>query len=392
MITNVYIIRHDGLPLVSWGLFESHPLELISGFLSAILSFSTELGSKKLNLLDFGDKKFIFKIESDLLFVLVVTEYRDFAEGIGVLELIASKFQENYNLKEALKSNVDMSYFKNFEEDIVTIVKGPIVRVQEELFELCSKQEIKACATITMKGTTFLHAESPYFSGDLKPIIDFVVYFIKGHKILGRGQPIELFFSDDIGHIFILHIVSDIYFFVLAEKKYLYTSIRRIINPLLNELRSAFKMVSPDFFYGLETKDIIESFLVWAKDTYPFSSLNLDLYDIIFEPLIPYDNRFVHFDAIFQRGKRFIFLRVIKGAFPASDKNVEQVVFDVKSVLGDKELIMAILLGPEGVSKNAIIAAKRLPIRINEFFKFVTLVTIEKGEFKIVPYEKLVPT
>ncbi len=392
MITNVYIIRHDGLPLVSWGLFESHPLELISGFLSAILSFSTELGSKKLNLLDFGDKKFIFKIESDLLFVLVVTEYRDFAKGIGVLELIASKFQENYNVKEALKWNMNMSYFKNFEEDIVSIVKSPIVRVQEELFELCSKQEIKACATITMKGTTFLHAESPYFSGDLNPVIDFVVYFIKGHKILGRGQPIELFFSDDVGHIFIFHIVSDIYFFVLAEKNYSYTSIRRIINPLLNELRSAFKMVSPDFFYGLETKEIIESFLVWAKDTYPFSSLNLDLYDIIFEPLIPYDNRFIHFDAIFQRGKRFIFLRVIKGAFPASDKNVEQIVFDVKSVLGDKELIMAILLGPKGVSKNAIIATKRLPIKINGFFKFVTLVTIENGEFKIVPYEKLVPT
>ncbi|MFX0162051.1 MAG: hypothetical protein ACFE68_01765 [Candidatus Hodarchaeota archaeon] len=389
MITNVYIIRRDGLPLVSWGLFESHPLELISGFLSAILSFSAEMGSKKLNLLDFGDKKFIFKIESDLLFVLVVTDYSDFAEGIGILDLIASKFQEKYTVKGGLNWDVDMADFKNFGGDIARIVKSPVARVQEELFELCSKHEIKACATITIKGSTFLHAESSYFSEELKPIIDFVAYFIKGHKILRRGQPIELFFSDDISHVLVFHVIKEVYFLVLGEKRCSYASIRRLINPVLNKLSSAFERVSPDFFCGLQTQDIIDSFLVWANETYPFSSLDLDFYDVIFEPLIPHNNRFIHFDAILQYGENFIFLKVIKGTLPASDKDVEQMVLDVKSMLDDKKLLMVILLSSKGFSKDAIIAAKKLSIKTNGFVKFVTLVTVENGEFKIVSYRKL---
>ena len=389
MITNVYIIRRDGLPLVSWGLFESQPLELISGFLSAILSFSAEIGSKKLNLLDFGDKKFIFKIENDLLFVLVLTDYSDFAEGIGILDLIASKFQEKYAVKGGVNWDVDMADFKNFGEDIARIVKSPIARVQEELFKLCSKHEIKACATITIKGSIFLHAESSYFSEELKPIIDFVAYFIKGHKILSRGQPFELVFSDDISHVLVFHVIKDVYFLVLGEKKYSYASIRRLINPVLNKLSSAFERVSPDFFSGLQTPDIIDSFLVWSKNTCPFSILDFGFYDVIYEPLIPHDNRFIHFDAILQYGDNFIFLKVIKGTFPASDKDVEQIVFDVKSVLDDKKLVMVILLSPKGFSKNAIIAAKKLPIKTNGFVKFVTLVTVENGEFKIISYGKL---
>lgn len=389
MITNVYIIRRDGLPLISWGLFENHPLELISGFLSAILSFSAEMGSKKLNLLDFGDKKFIFKIESDLLFVLVVTDYSDFAEGIGILDLIASQFQEKYTIKGGVNWDVDMADFKNFGEDIARIVKSPIARVQEELFKLCSKHEIKACATITIKGTTFLHAESSYFSEELKPIIDFVSYFIKGHKILSRGQPDELVFSDDISHVLVFHVIKDVYFLVLGEKTCSYSSIRRLVNPVLNKLNSAFQRVSPDFFSGIQTQDIINSFLLWANETYPFSSLDLDFYDVIFEPLIPHDNRFIHFDAILQYGENFIFLKVIKGAFPASDKDVEKMVLDVKSVLGEKKLVMVVLLSLKGFSNDAILAAKKLSIKTNGFVKFLTLITVDNGEFKIVSYGKL---
>ncbi|MEM1658215.1 MAG: hypothetical protein QXK94_04190 [Candidatus Jordarchaeales archaeon] len=111
MIHNVYIMRRSGECLVSrkYGSLEADD-DLVTGFLSAILNFSEQIDGERVESIIMGNKKFVYTIMNDVIFIAYADKEDSVKES---LELLGQRFLEKYG--DALKNwSGDKSIFEDF--------------------------------------------------------------------------------------------------------------------------------------------------------------------------------------------------------------------------------------------------------------------------------------
>lgn len=126
MIHNVYIIRKSGECLLSKS-YGSKLLDegLISGFLSALQSFASEVSKDSIKTIRTGNIKFIYGAAKDLIFVFSTSEDEDENQAQEKITAVKEEFLRRYQ-KEIDNWDGDVGKFSLFQEDIDKIVLGPI--------------------------------------------------------------------------------------------------------------------------------------------------------------------------------------------------------------------------------------------------------------------------
>ncbi|MHA1754959.1 MAG: ADP-ribosylation factor-like protein [Candidatus Odinarchaeia archaeon] len=126
MIHNVYIIKKSGECLFSksYGM-KSLDEGLISGFLSALQSFVSEVSGDAIKVIRTGNIKFIYGVGKDLIFVFSASEDEDEKQAQEKISKIKDEFIKRYHTHlEDWDGNT--SKFEEFYEFVDKTVLGPI--------------------------------------------------------------------------------------------------------------------------------------------------------------------------------------------------------------------------------------------------------------------------
>ncbi len=126
MIHHVYIIKRSGECLFSKS-YGAKLLDegLISGFLSALQSFVTEVSGEVIKIIRTGNIKFIYGVARDLIFVLATSEDEDEELTQQKITTLKEEFIKKFE-KEIDSWNGDVSVFTSFSDEIDKIILGPI--------------------------------------------------------------------------------------------------------------------------------------------------------------------------------------------------------------------------------------------------------------------------
>ncbi len=128
MINNIYIFRDDGICLFTkkYGSieFDEH---LISGFLTAISHFGSEIGTTALEKIDFGDYRIVIATSEDDLITAGVVDKDDDTDMVAKgLEALLIDFKFNYGdiIYKWKGDNIFVGYEK-FADEIIKHVSAP---------------------------------------------------------------------------------------------------------------------------------------------------------------------------------------------------------------------------------------------------------------------------
>lgn len=126
MIHHVYIIKRSGECLFSKS-YGAKLLDegLISGFLSALQSFVTEVSGEVIKIIRTGNIKFIYGVAKDLIFVLATSEDEDEELAQQKITVLKEEFIKRFE-KEIDNWKGDVSVFSSFNDEIDKIILGPI--------------------------------------------------------------------------------------------------------------------------------------------------------------------------------------------------------------------------------------------------------------------------
>ncbi|MHA1283512.1 MAG: hypothetical protein ACTSQP_13500 [Promethearchaeota archaeon] len=130
LIESIYILeKESGICLFEQNYEdftkEGISADLISSFLSALLSFADEAFADKIQHVQFVNRKIIFEFKDRILFVIFInnkTLLTDF-ELRKIIEKIAEKFFEKYSEIIEDEQFYNVSLFNDFSKDIYEIVK-----------------------------------------------------------------------------------------------------------------------------------------------------------------------------------------------------------------------------------------------------------------------------
>ena len=132
-IESLWILNHAGILLFEENYVdfaqpnqEGIPTDLITAFLSAILTFSDEAFADAIEHIQFSNRKMIFKSSEHVLFVIAAGETSANDTQIKkMIDEIAAKFGEKFNdyFEQMEFFDGKVSRFDNFSEDLRLIVK-----------------------------------------------------------------------------------------------------------------------------------------------------------------------------------------------------------------------------------------------------------------------------
>ncbi|MHA1144882.1 MAG: hypothetical protein ACTSRW_09115 [Candidatus Helarchaeota archaeon] len=125
----VLILKKDGGVLFSYEIFnqvyEQDDARLFSGFISAVHSFSREIGEKGIEFLELGHSMVFISFFSKLdLFFIVISDLKaSKKQMIEFLNLIKKRFVERFGKKIGIISNVNELEMADFKEDIENVLE-----------------------------------------------------------------------------------------------------------------------------------------------------------------------------------------------------------------------------------------------------------------------------
>lgn len=101
------------------------PTDLISSFLSAILSFAGETFTDEIQHIQFSNRKIIFEFSEHVLFVVIVSDAAPATDAQikRIIRRIAEKFNAKYTPHFETSSYMNVEIFNGFSEDLYEIVK-----------------------------------------------------------------------------------------------------------------------------------------------------------------------------------------------------------------------------------------------------------------------------
>ncbi len=123
MIRNLIIIDKDGRALLSANFGECHSLgkdsDLVSGFISAIYSFSKMFEAESVDEIQLGKLTFILMSKGNLVFALSADD-EDITPHKVTLVSIIDLFEELYDYYSmSVESDIDMAIFQEFPKFLV---------------------------------------------------------------------------------------------------------------------------------------------------------------------------------------------------------------------------------------------------------------------------------
>ncbi len=123
MIRNLIIIDKDGRALLSANFGECHSLgkdsDLVSGFISAIYSFSKMFEAESVDEIQLGKLSFILMSKGNLVFALS-SDDRDITAHKATLVSIINLFEELYDYYSMrVESDIDTTIFQEFPKFLV---------------------------------------------------------------------------------------------------------------------------------------------------------------------------------------------------------------------------------------------------------------------------------
>ncbi|MGY5852412.1 MAG: hypothetical protein RTU92_02470 [Candidatus Thorarchaeota archaeon] len=125
MIRNVIVLDTNGRSLLTANFGNCHSLGedplVVSGFISAIHSFSRNLSGQGVDEIKLGTLNFLIHHHGDLIFVMASDE-DDAVNNRSKLERVVSFFLEMYSgVIETIDEDTDLSVFDNFGQSLVDI-------------------------------------------------------------------------------------------------------------------------------------------------------------------------------------------------------------------------------------------------------------------------------
>ncbi|MHA1340909.1 MAG: hypothetical protein ACTSRZ_13065 [Promethearchaeota archaeon] len=117
VLQDIWIMR-ESLVIFKRVFNEKLDAQLFGGFMAALQTFAQELDKTGLSNFEIGNKRFYILKRDDFIFIANANKKIKEKDIIKELELVADKFFKKYP-KELLENwNGDLTFFKNFEEDI----------------------------------------------------------------------------------------------------------------------------------------------------------------------------------------------------------------------------------------------------------------------------------
>ena len=123
MIRNLIIIDKDGRALLSTNFGECHSLgennEMVSGFISAVYSFSKMFEAESVDAIQLGKLSFILMSKGNLVFALSA-DNEDITPHKATLVSIIDLFEELYDYYSmSVESDIDIAIFQEFPKFLV---------------------------------------------------------------------------------------------------------------------------------------------------------------------------------------------------------------------------------------------------------------------------------
>ena len=123
MIRNLIIIDKDGRALLSTNFGECHSFgednEMVTGFISAVYSFSKMFEAESVDEIQLGTLTFILMTKDDLIFALSADD-EDISAHKATLVSIIDLFEELYDYYSiSVESDIDMAIFQEFPRFLV---------------------------------------------------------------------------------------------------------------------------------------------------------------------------------------------------------------------------------------------------------------------------------
>ncbi len=118
----IIVLRKGGMPLFNFASDGAPKLDaLVAGFLSAQAGFAEEIGEGKIQVVTFAENKFVYEIQADLLFIIVIEQDDDENVYRVIIKEIAQVFEKQFS--EILKKPVISSHlFVGFREYVIEIL------------------------------------------------------------------------------------------------------------------------------------------------------------------------------------------------------------------------------------------------------------------------------
>ena len=136
---------------------------MITPFFSAILGFTDTVISRKLDILELGDLRFVFRVENGLIFIILSESTENLLFISNILEKIADAFIHGLkNLKWHLQEVVENPAFDNLIESFIVgedevlqyKAKEGYMETIEFISNYISENEISGAAILTSSGAT----------------------------------------------------------------------------------------------------------------------------------------------------------------------------------------------------------------------------------------------
>ncbi len=181
MISSIYIVHESGLLLLSWqrGSLENKNKEpvLVSGFISAIMSFAEEvIKGGKIKHLEFGSKHLVFKPEKEFTIVADVEEFSGFSSLVifKKLEAISEEFKKVYGSRENI-SGVDV--FKSFESVIEYILnREEDIGIEDAIGRYFDSEELFGFSLINASDGNILYSSMQNDVGNQRSILPSILF------------------------------------------------------------------------------------------------------------------------------------------------------------------------------------------------------------------------
>ncbi|MEJ2276470.1 MAG: hypothetical protein P8Y70_01790 [Candidatus Lokiarchaeota archaeon] len=161
-IHSIFILRNTGGLVYSKNFTEEidFNLNLITGFFSAIFSFSEKVIDRNLEVLEMGNLRFVFRVKNEFIFVILSEITASLLFVNSRLKRIINLFYESFPNSEDIKDYEEIEN-PEFDEKIDTIITGMEEKFQSKEFyikviklfkDLIFENEIIGAAILSSKG------------------------------------------------------------------------------------------------------------------------------------------------------------------------------------------------------------------------------------------------
>ncbi len=229
-IHSLFILRESGICIYHRSYsnqLKDLQINLITPFFSAIFSFSQKVVSKKLEVLEMSDLRFVFKKEKGFIFTILSDSSQNLLFLNSRLQRVSELFFRNY---DSIKSDIDVIAIENsqfdklvdslvYGEDEVSQIKryGSYNKITNYFTDLGSDPEIMGVALLTNTGTLIYSSLTEELL--LRAMRELEIRYMSGmfdlpemFYTLGNGQKVcELIinYSNFINLLLIIHFSED---------------------------------------------------------------------------------------------------------------------------------------------------------------------------------------